>query len=183
MKNRKIARVTCLLWLLIGSIAGCTGVPSGTQAVSGFDLDRYLGKWYEIARLNHRFERGLTDVSATYTTREGGGVTVLNRGYDADKGRWEEALGKAFFVDEPDIGELKVSFFGPFYGGYNVLELDKANYSYALVAGPNRNYLWVLARTPQLDQEILAKLVATAESLGFPTEELIYVDQSASEKP
>ena len=88
------------------------------------------------------------------------------------------ALGKAYFVSDPDVGQLKVSFFGPFYGGYNIMELDKDDYQYALVAGPDRSYLWILARSPKLDQETLDALVNIAKNANFPIEELIYVDQS-----
>ena len=109
---------------LLGLQAGCSGIPEGTSAVRDFELERYLGTWYEIARLDHRFERGLSNVTATYTRRDGGGVDVLNRGYDSEAGEWEEAKGKAFFVESPDVGHLKVSFFGPFYGAYNIIELE-----------------------------------------------------------
>ena len=158
--------------------AGCTGAPDGVQPVSGFELDRYLGTWYEIARLDHRFERGLTDVTATYSMRDDGGVKVVNRGYRSDEAEWDEAIGKAYFVGDADIGQLKVSFFGPFYGGYNIVELDQ-NYQYALVVGPNRDYLWILARSPKLDEAIVNALVERAESLEFATDELIFVSHSA----
>lgn len=157
------------------SLVACTGVPEGVKTVDGFEVERYLGKWYEIARLDHSFERGLTNVTAEYSLRDDGGIKVINRGFNPVKNEWDEAIGKAYFVDEPDIGQLKVSFFGPFYGAYNILELDKAGYQYSLVSGPDRSYLWILARTPVLEQEIINMLVQKAESLGFPTSELIYV--------
>ena len=157
------------------SITGCTGIPDGIQAVRDFQADRYLGVWYEIARLDHSFERGLTNVSATYTSRKDGGIDVLNRGYDPEKEKWKEARGKAFFVGDPAEGRLKVSFFGPFYGAYNIIALDREHYRYALVCGPNRSYLWVLAREKRLEQETLDRLVALAGQFGFPTESLIYV--------
>jgi apolipoprotein D and lipocalin family protein len=150
-------------------------VPQGTNAITGFELDRYLGTWYEIARLDHRFERGLTDVTASYSLRDDGGVSVVNRGFDAEEGEWDEATGKAYMVDAPDVGRLKVSFFGPFYGAYNILELDAENYQYALIAGPNRSYLWILARTPELPAPVLQSLVETARRLEFPVDDLIYV--------
>jgi apolipoprotein D and lipocalin family protein len=156
-------------------LTGCAGAPEGVDTVEGFELDRYLGTWYEVARLDHRFERGLTNVTATYSLREDGGVRVVNRGRNAD-GEWEDAEGKAYFVDRTDAGRLKVSFFGPFYGGYNVVELDMDGYQYALVVGPNRDYLWILARQPDLDDTVLKRLVARARELNFPVEELIYVE-------
>lgn len=159
-------------------LAGCVGVPKGVQPVTGFELDRYLGKWYEVARLDHSFERGLTKVSAEYSLRDDGGVKVINRGFDQDKNEWNEAEGKAYFIGEPDLGQLKVSFFGPFYGAYNILALDKEDYQYSLVAGPDRSYLWILARTPKLDRTIIELLVKKARQLNFPTEELIYVSHN-----
>ena len=109
-------------------------------------------------------------------TSKNGGLAVVNRGYDPAAGEWKEATGKAYFVGAPDIGQLKVSFFGPFYGGYNVIELDKENYRYALVCGANRSYLWILARGPTLEPALLQRLVARAAELGFPTDDLIYVE-------
>lgn len=149
--------------------------PKGVEPISGFELDRYLGKWYEIARLDHSFERGLNRVTADYSLRDDGGLKVINRGYNPDKNEWKEAIGKAYFVETPDIGQLKVSFFGPFYGGYNILALDKASYQYALVAGPNRSYLWILARSPNLDALLVEQLVRKAQQMGFPVDDLIYV--------
>ena len=163
-----------------GLLSACSGTPDGLEPVRGFELDRYLGTWYEVARLDHRFERGLTNVTATYSLREGGGVHVVNRGFDAETGRWDEAVGKAYFVGASDIGHLKVSFFGPFYGGYNVVELDKADYQYSIVAGPDRSYLWILSRTPDPDQELLQMLVDRASEVGFATEELIFVSHEAA---
>ena len=119
--------------------SGCAGAPDGVEVVTDFELNRYLGTWYEIARLDHRFERGLSRVTANYSMRDDGGVSVVNRGYQLSSEEWEEATGKAYFVGAPDIGQLKVSFFGPFYGGYNIMELDKDDYQYALVAGPDRS--------------------------------------------
>lgn len=160
------------------SLAGCAGIPKGVSPVHGFELSRYLGAWYEIARLDHSFERGLTRVTATYSLREDGGIKVVNRGFDSRKQEWREATGKAYFVESPDIGRLKVSFFGPFYGGYNIIDLDKENYSYALVSGPTRSYLWILAREKTLESSVLHHLVTKAEALGFATDRLIYVDHS-----
>ena len=157
-------------------IGGCTGVPSEVTPVTGFEINRYLGTWFEIARLDHSFERGLSEVTAEYSLREGGGVRVLNRGYDAEDKEWREAEGKAFFIEDPGTAMLKVSFFGPFYGGYNVIDLDKDNYEWALVAGPNRAYLWILARSPEIDPSVYKRLLKKADSLGFPINKLIWVD-------
>ncbi len=165
-------------WALLAAQAGCTGVPDGVHTVKDFELPRYLGTWYEIARLDHRFERGLSQVTAEYSMRDDGGVRVANRGYDQSSGKWNEAIGKAYFTGESDIGQLKVSFFGPFYGGYNIIELDKTDYQYSLVAGPDRNYLWVLSRSPEMNRATLDRLIGIAKELGFATDELIRVQQS-----
>lgn len=163
--------------LVLAFLAGCTGKPDNVEPVSDFELERYLGTWYEIARLDHSFERGLSRVTANYSLRDDGGVRVINRGYSEEKGEWDEAEGKAYFVESPDIGYLKVSFFGPFYGSYIITELDHEQYQYSLVSGPDKSYLWILARQPQLDEAILSKLVNRADTLGFDTNQLIYVDQ------
>jgi apolipoprotein D and lipocalin family protein len=166
-----------VLFLLIVLTAGCTGIPEGVSPVEGFDKSRYLGKWYEIARLDHSFERGLEQVTARYSERSDGGVDVLNKGFNTEKGEWEDAQGKAYFVGEETTGHLKVSFFGPFYASYVIAYLDKENYQYALVTGPDTEYLWILSRTPELPKDITQKLVARAEALGFNTSDLIYVKQ------
>lgn len=167
-------RVAILLFLL--GLAGCTSVPEGVTPVTGFESERYLGTWYEIARFDHSFEDGLSRVTATYSKREDGGIRVLNKGYDAATGEWDEAEGKAYFVSDETTGHLKVSFFGPFYASYVIAELDKDNYQYSLVTGPDRSYLWILARQPTLSQDVLDELLSKAKSLGYATNEFIWVD-------
>ena len=176
LKKISVVSVTLLTTVFQG---GCTGIPDGTQAVTGFELDRYLGTWYEVARLDHSFERGMSNVTANYSMRDDGGVSVVNRGYKVEKGEWDEVTGKAYFIGDADVGQLKVSFFGPFYGGYNILELDKDDYQYALISGPDRSYLWILARSPNLSQDVLSTLVNKAKDMNFPVDELIYVDHTA----
>jgi apolipoprotein D and lipocalin family protein len=174
-------RISSALTTLLTTVlpGGNTTVPDGVEVVTGFELDRYLGTWYSIARLDHRFERGLSNVSATYKMRDDGGVSIVNRGYKVARNKWKEATGKAYFVGDQTVGQLKVSFFGPFYGGYNIVELDKDNYQYVLISGPNRGYLWILARSPELDADILSALVHKARELNFPVDELVYVEHSA----
>jgi apolipoprotein D and lipocalin family protein len=155
------------------------GMPNGVKPVKNFELDRYLGTWYEIARLDHSFERGLSNVTAQYSLRDGGGVQVINRGYSAEKGEWEEAEGKAFFVGEEVQGYLKVSFFGPFYGSYVVFELDRENYDYAFVSGPDLSYLWLLARTPEISDETMQAFEEQARSLGFNLDGMILVSHQS----
>jgi apolipoprotein D and lipocalin family protein len=159
---------------------GCVRVPEGVTVVEGFEADRYLGTWYEIARLDHRFERGLTSVSATYSARPDGGLDVVNEGYNEKKHAWERVTGKAYFVEGRGTGRLKVSFFGPFYGAYNIIMLDKSGYRYSLVCGPNRSYLWVLTREREPDAATVRPMVEFAGKLGFETDSLIYVEQDAT---
>lgn len=156
-------------------LTGCLGMPEKVTPVENFELNRYLGKWYEIARLDHPFERGLERVSAEYSMREDGGVSVVNRGYSIKDDEWKVAEGKAYFVDGENKGYLKVSFFGPFYGSYVVFEIDEENYSYAFVSGPDTSYLWLLARTTEIPREIIEKFRRRAEALGFDTGNLIFV--------
>jgi apolipoprotein D and lipocalin family protein len=164
-------------------LTGCVHAPEGIEPVTGFELQRYLGKWYEIVRLDHSFERGLTNVTADYSLREDGSVRVLNRGYSAEENKWDEAEGRAKFVEGSDKGFLKVSFFGPFYGSYVVFELDRENYQYALVTGPNKSYLWLLARSPVIDPALKERLIRRAAELGFDTGKLIQVDQRDDAHP
>jgi len=156
--------------------AGCSSIPTGVQAVRNFDVNRYQGTWYEIVRLDHIFERGLSNVSATYTLRDDGGIDVLNKGFDDDTGQWKQIKGKAYFVKDKTVGRLKVTFFWPFYGGYNIISLDPENYSYAMVCGPNRSYLWILAREKILSRPVIEQLTITAQNLGFKTDKLIFVE-------
>ncbi|GBC60844.1 lipocalin [Desulfonema ishimotonii] len=156
-------------------LSGCVALPENVVPVNGFRIDRYLGRWYEIARLDHSFERGLENVTAMYSYRQDGGIRVINRGFDPEKKEWKEAVGKAYFVGTPDIGRLKVSFFGPFYGGYNIIALDRENYAYALVCGPDKSYLWILAREPHLSEQVKSGLIRMAAALGFETDRLIHV--------
>jgi len=174
MKIIIIIIITATLLLIL---AGCAGSPPGIQPVRNFDINRYLGKWYEIARLDHSFERGLSNVSALYTSRDDGGIDVLNKGYDKRRGSWKQAKGRAYFVKDKTVGKLKVSFFRPFYGGYNVIDLDHENYSYAMVCGPDRSYFWILAREKTLARPLLDKLLEKAKNLGFEVDKLIFVEQ------
>lgn len=163
---------------LFALLAGCTGVPDGVEPVSPFDINRYDGIWYEVMRLDHSFERNLTNVTATYELLGDGTVGVLNRGFDREECRWKEAEGTAEFQGEKTVASLSVTFFWPFAGGYHVFALDQQNYHYALVSGPSHSYLWILARQPDLPIEIRNGLVAKARDRGFPVNDLILVDHS-----
>jgi apolipoprotein D and lipocalin family protein len=150
--------------------------PPKLVPVSGFDLNRYLGKWYEIARLPNSFEKDLVSVTATYSLRGDGKVKVVNEGYKKSKsGKHKVATGKAKFATSPDQGYLRVSFFWIFYGDYMIVELDP-EYKYALVAS-SRKYLWILSREPKMDNEVLDKLVKKAQELGFNTTKLYFTPQ------
>lgn len=176
----KFSRASLLILLLV--LGGCTGMPPGVVPVQNFELQRYLGTWYEIARLDHSFERGLEAVTASYTRNGDGSVAVLNRGYRPQESTWEEAEGVARFVDEETTAHLEVSFFGPFYSSYVVFELGE-EYEYAFVSGYNRDYLWLLSRTPEVDEAVKARFVARAAELGFAVDELLMVDQSRHASP
>jgi apolipoprotein D and lipocalin family protein len=164
-----------LFIILVLLLSGCVGMPDDVRPVNNFKAEKYLGKWYEIARLDNSFERGLTRITADYSMRDDGGIKVLNRGYSASENKWQEAEGKAYFVGDPHQAYLKVSFFGPFYGSYIVFELDHDNYQYSLVSGPDKSYLWILARQPVIKEDIKKELIAKAASLGFDTKQLIFV--------
>ena len=154
--------------------SACSTIPKGVKAVTPFDKSKYLGKWYEIARFDFKFERNLNNVTAEYSLNEDGTIRVDNRGYDTTKRKWKQAIGKAKFVGDENVAMLKVSFFGPFYSGYNVIALDE-NYRYALVAGKNLKYLWILSRSKTIPAEIKDKYIKIAKDVGYNTSELIWV--------
>ena len=168
--------------ILVLLIVSCVGIPDGVKPVDHFQMERYLGKWYEIARLDHSFEQGLTRVTAEYSVRDDGGIRVMNRGYSTKDNQWKEAEGKAYFAGRPDQGFLKVSFFGPFYGSYVIFELDRKQYSYALVCGPDKSYLWLLARSPRIDEDAKKRLIAKAAASGFDISKLIYVEHNGNKE-
>lgn len=181
-------RLARALWVALTAMtislamSGCsTAPPEGLTSVTPFDVNRYLGKWFEIARLDHSFERGLTDVSATYSLKPDGSLEVINRGFNTKKDEWKSATGRALFTGSQNQGSLKVSFFGPFYGGYHVLALDQTGYQWALVAGPDRDYLWILARTKTLAPDIRDQLVTQAKKMGFATDKLIWVTHTRTD--
>lgn len=162
------------LMLIVGA---CTGVPEGIQPVANLDTERYLGTWYEIARLDHSFEDGLSRVTAEYLKQEDGSLKVINRGYKAKKGEWKEAEGRAVFVNDDNSGHLKVSFFGPFYASYVIFDLD-SQYQQAYITGYDRDYLWFLSRTPQVSDEAMAEFRKKVTDAGFNLKNLIVVDHS-----
>lgn len=162
--------------LVTAILGGCASIPEGLQPVTDFQTDRYLGTWYEIARLDHSFERGLSKASAEYSKRDDGSIQVVNRGYDARRGTWREARAVARFVGPTDVASLKVTSFWPFSGAYHVIVLDREGYNYAMVTSSSRSYLWILARQKRLDAAVQDDLLARAKAWGFKTEELIFVE-------
>ncbi len=163
-----------LLSCLIG-LVGCATVtvPAGITPVSGFDAERYLGTWYEIARIDSRFERGLYNVTATYTENSDGSIKVENRGYKISDEKWKVAAGKAKFVGDSDVGHLKVSFFGPFYASYVVYELDE-DYGHAFVTGQDKDFLWLLAREPKVSDEVMTQFKEQAAANGYDLDKVVF---------
>jgi apolipoprotein D and lipocalin family protein len=178
--NRKLFLALSAL-LVMALLSACQKIPEGAEVVTDFEKEKYLGTWYEMARLDHRFERNLSNVTAEYSLKEEGTIKVVNRGYDKEDQEWEQAEGKAKFRESENVGKLKVSFFGPFYGGYNILALDES-YNYALVAGNDLDYLWILSRTPSIPKDVKSDYLDQAEKIGYDTDELIWVSHDRAEE-
>jgi apolipoprotein D and lipocalin family protein len=164
--------------IFLTTLSSCASIPKGATAVTPFDKERYLGKWYEIARLDFKFERNLNNTTAEYSLNENGTIKVDNRGYNTVKEEQAQAIGKAKFIGDDKVAMLKVSFFGPFYSGYNVIALDD-DYRYALVAGKSLKYLWILSRETTIPDEIKTKYLKVAEEIGYNTSELVWVEQNS----
>lgn len=160
--------------LLLGF--GCAASSKRIPAVTPFDVTRYMGQWYEIVRLPNTFETGLEQITAEYFLNENGTVKVTNSGLNTKTNQRNTAIGKAKQI-KPNTGELKVSFFGPFYGGYRVIDLDQEKYSYTMITSGGMNYFWILSREKEMPKEQLEKLVQKAKDWGFETDKLIYVRQ------
>ncbi|MBD5282227.1 MAG: lipocalin [Bacteroides sp.] len=163
---KKIFSLSVLLCLLVG----CSKLTvDNSVGVKDLDRSRYLGDWYEIARYDHRFERGMDRTKAHYELRDDGNVTVMNTGMK--NGKPTEAKGVAKFTDTP--GLLRVSFWGPFYSDYRVMLLDD-DYQYALIGSGSDDYLWILSRTPQISPEIKEKILTEAQRRGYDTTKLLW---------
>ncbi|QOG02072.1 lipocalin family protein [Flavobacterium sp. MDT1-60] len=175
MKNKYIAP------LLIGAgiafiLSSCKStIPKKAVAVTNFDKAKYLGKWFEIARLDYKWEKNLNNVTAEYSLKEDGTIKVDNRGYNVKKDKWEESIGKAKFVKKDNVGMLKVSFFGPFYSGYNVIAIDP-DYKYALVAGESLKYMWILSREKTIPESVKADYLIKAQKIGYTISDLVWVE-------
>ena len=173
----KYITYTLISSIMLIALFSCATIPKNATAVKSFEKEKYLGKWYEIARLDFRFEKGLNNTTAEYVSKENDNIKVVNRGYNPKKDKWSEAIGKAKFVNQDNIAMLKVSFFGPFYGGYNVIALDP-DYNYALVAGSSLKYLWILSRTTTIPEDIKTNYLKIAEEIGYNTSELLWIEHN-----
>lgn len=176
IRKGRLRAFSLLLGLCIMLFSNCQTIPSTAKAVHDFDVDRYLGTWYEIARIDFKYEKDLIYTTATYSKNEDGSISVLNRGFNKVKDEWKEAEGKAKFVDKTDEAKLKVSFFGPFYAGYNVVALDD-EYKYALVAGKNLDYLWILSREKEIPESVKQNYLNVARGIGYDVSRLLWIKQ------
>lgn len=172
MKHNFIAKAlsgSILLTMLIGCSSNT--IPQGIEPITGFQAEKYLGTWYEVARINNHFEKNIDQAFANYSLRDDGGMKVVNKGYNTETKQWQESIGKAYFVKSPNIGALKVSFFGPFYGGYNIVKLDN-DYQTVLIAGSSKDYLWILSRTPCISEKTKKAYVEKAKTIGYDVSRL-----------
>ncbi|KQR93344.1 lipocalin [Chryseobacterium sp. Leaf180] len=157
------------------ALSSCAvGIPKDATAVQDFKADKYLGKWYEIARFDFRFEKNLDNTTAEYSRNEDRTIRVRNRGYNYVKKKQKESIGEARFVNGENEARLKVSFFKPIWSGYNVIDIDE-DYQNALVVGNSTKYMWILSRKTEIPEEIKTRFLNKAKSLGFKTENLIWV--------
>lgn len=177
MKGKQIIGFTLLGITAFALLKSCRTIPKDVTAIKPFVVERYLGKWYEIARFDFRFEKGLNNTTADYSLNDDGTIKVVNRGFDYKRNQWKQSTGKAKFVSSRAVGKLKVSFFGPFYSGYNVIALD-ADYKYALVCGKNRDYLWILSREKSIAEKIKSNYLQIAKDYGFDISKLIWVEHN-----
>ena len=174
--NKKLIIPLAVLLVGVLVVQSCVNIPKKATVIKDFDANRYLGTWYEIARLDHRFEKNMNNVIAQYKLNDKGNVIVRNSGFDTLKNEWKAADGLAKFRGERTEAALKVSFFGPFYSGYNVIALDSA-YKYALIAGKNLDYLWILSREKNIPDSIKLSYLEKAKAIGYDTSKLLWVNQ------
>lgn len=175
MKLKKTILILTITVIFL--LTACSNIPKGVKAVKPFDKQKYLGKWYEIARIDFKYEKNLNNTTAEYSINNDGSIKVVNRGYNYITMKWQQAVGKAKFTGNDNIAMLKVSFFGPFYSGYNVIALD-SEYQYALVAGKNLSYLWILSRNTTISENVKQDYLKIAENYGFKTSSLIWVEHN-----
>ncbi len=175
MKLKKIVLNLAITGFIL--LFACSNIPEGVKAVQQFDKEKYLGKWYEIARIDFRYEKDLNNTTADYSLNNDGSIKVVNRGFNYKTMKWQQAVGRAKFAGNDNVGMLKVSFFGPFYSGYNVMAIDPG-YKYALVAGKNLSYLWILSRDTTIPENVKQDYLKTAENYGFKTSSLLWIEHN-----
>lgn len=174
MKTKKLTKTFLVLLVALIAVTSCVSIPDGVTAVQNFQSEKYLGQWYEIARFDYKYEKNMDNTTAQYSLNEDGTIKVENKGYDYVKKEWKLATGKAKFVGSDKEARLKVSFFGPFYAGYNVVAIDDA-YQNALVYGSSKKYIWILSRNKTLDETTKAKFIEKAKKDGYDISKLIWV--------
>ena len=175
MKAKRFAKSVWIPIFAVVILQACSQIPQGAVVVRFFEIEKYLGKWYEIARLDFRYEKNLNNTTAEYSLNGDGTIKVENKGYNYQEKKWVSFVGKAKFAGAENIAMLKVSFFGPFYSSYNVIALD-ADYKYALVVGKNKNYLWILSREKTIPEDVKQVYLKMAEDLGYKTSDLVWVE-------
>ena len=173
----KIIKGFAIMAVVATIFTSCVGIPDGVTAVQNFNKDKYLGKWYEIARFDFRFERNLDNTTAQYSINPDGSIKVLNQGYNYVKKEWDSAEGIAKFIGSESEARLKVSFFGPFYGGYNVVAIDE-NYQNALIYGNSTEYMWIISRNKTIDEATKKRFIEKAKKDGFDVSKLIWVNHN-----
>ena len=177
MKNNKLFLGLGMAFLALSIIQSCADIPDGVKAVQNFQKEKYLGKWYEIARFDYRFEKNIDNATAFYAVNSDGTIKVVNKGFDYKKQKWTSVEGKAKFVGSETEGRLKVSFFDPFYAGYNVVDIDE-NYQNAMVYGGSTKYIWFLSRNKTMDDATKKRFLAKALKDGYDISKLIWVSQA-----
>lgn len=178
-RRTRHALVAGMLVAGLSVLPACTGLPSGVTPVAGFEPGRFTGTWYEIMRLDHAFEAGMTNVRATYRLRDDGTVAVFNRAWNPTGCTWETVEGTARLrAGENDVGSFAVTLTSPFPGGLHVLALDREDYRWAMLGGPTRDFLWILSRERTMPREVRVDLMRQARDLGYPVGGLVMVDQT-----
>jgi len=178
MKKNKLLIVGALTIAAFAIFNSCSvKVPDYVEPINNFDAKQYAGKWYEIARFDFKYEKDMNQVTAQYNLNDDGSIEVINKGYDYIKNEWKEKKGKAKFNGNENIGALKVSFFGPFYAGYNIVMMDP-DYQTALVFGEKKDYIWILSRQPTISEATKEKFLAKAKEAGYDLDRLVWTEHN-----
>lgn len=176
MNKKRILGLGVLAVATLWMVTSCSvKVPENISVVKDFDVKAYEGKWFEIARFDFKHEKDLKNVTANYTLNGDGSIQVVNKGYNYVKNKWEESKGKAKFNGSDKEGALKVSFFGPFYGGYNVVDMEPA-YENVLIFGENTDYIWILSRNKSIPENVKDKFLKQAKDAGYDLNRLVWTE-------